>query len=236
MSLHNDPKWRALAATAAQVEGTKDLDIIAAILAQWACEQGAGHPYPPNRNNPGNLARGAANGLGYPFHVQFPNPQPGNPIVTFDTPMDGARAYGKLIVNGGGVGERYAGVMSAVRAGNGHDYIIEMGQSGYGTGTACMLSAYYPPAPPTDNPKPPGGEPVPLPVSKPNDPVLLTSPAPVTHYNLDGSVRSTGHTALVDYFSPIEINGGVHNAFRLITAQPDGRLTLVKATATKPAP
>jgi hypothetical protein len=235
MSLHNDPKWVALATLAAKTMGTSDPDIIAAILAQWSCEQGASHPYPPNRNNPGNLARGAAQGLGIPFFVApGPNPQPGNPIVSYYTPNDGARAYATLIRNGGQVGERYAGVMSAVRAGNGHDYIIEMGQSGYGTGTACMLSAYHPPAPPTDTKPPTGGEPVPLPVSKPNDPVLLASPAPVTHYNLDATVESTGHSALVDQFSPIEmVNGTSH--FRLITRSSDHRLILVKATSTKPA-
>ncbi len=152
MTLASDPKYRVLAATAAKVLGTSDLDIIAAILAQWTCEKGNADAYPPSRNNPGNLARGALGGLGLTFTIQYPNPQPGNPIVTFATPTYGATAYGKYIRANGQVGERYAGVMSAVRAGNGHDYIIEMGQSGYGTSTACMLSAYHPAAPPTDKP------------------------------------------------------------------------------------
>ncbi len=151
MSLWNDPKYRALAAVAAGIMGSKDGDIIAAILAQWTCEKGNADAYPPSRNNPGNLARGAASGLGYPFHVDYPNPQPGNPIVTFATPGDGARAYGKLIH----VGSRYAGVRAAVAAGNGHAYIVAMGKSGYGTSTGCMLSAYHPPAPqPTPKPEP----------------------------------------------------------------------------------
>ncbi len=80
--------------------------------------------------------------------MTYPNPQPGNPIVTYSTPTNGARAYGTLIK----VGSRYAGVRAAVKAGNGHAYITAMGKSGYGTSTACMLSAYHPPAP---APKPP---------------------------------------------------------------------------------
>ncbi len=151
MSLRNDPRWVALAKAAAKVMGSSDPDIIAAILAQWTCEHG-NDPYPPVRNNPGNLARGAAQGLGYPFSVQYPNPQPGNPIVTFDTPMHGAQAYGKLIATG----SRYAAVRVAVAAGNGHAYVIAMGQSGYGTSIICMVNAYVPTAPPTDTipPKP----------------------------------------------------------------------------------
>jgi hypothetical protein len=49
--------------------------------------------------------------------------------------------------------------MLAVHVGNGHEYIVAMGASGYGTSTACMLSAYHPPvptAPPTDTPPPAG--------------------------------------------------------------------------------
>ncbi len=153
MSLWNDPKYKALAKLSAAVMGSTDGDIIAAILAQWTCEKGNADAYPPGRNNPGNLARGAASGLGYTFHVDYPNPQPGNPIVTFETPGNGAKAYGKLIA----VGSRYAAVRAAVKAGNGHAYIVAMGHSGYGTTTACMLSTYHPPlpVPPTH---PPGGE------------------------------------------------------------------------------
>jgi hypothetical protein len=131
------------------VLGTSDPDIVAAILAQWTCEKGA-DPYPPARDNPGNLARGAAQGLGVPFRIEYPNPQPGNPIVTFATPELGATAYGRLVNSGA----RYAAVRAAARAGDGHAYIVAMGASGYGTGTACMLSAYRPPAPPTDTPPP----------------------------------------------------------------------------------
>ena len=143
MTLWSDPKYKALAKLAAQQMGSTDGDIIAAILAQWTCEKGNADAYPPSRNNPGNLARGAAQGLGYPFHIDYPNPQPSNPIVTFDTPQNGSRAYGKLIATG----SRYRGVMLAVHKGDGYAYIKAMGASGYGTSTACMLSAYHPPAP-----------------------------------------------------------------------------------------
>jgi hypothetical protein len=141
--LWDDPQYRALATYAAGILGTKDGDIIAAILAQWTCEHGNADAYPPSRNNPGNLSRGAASGLGIPFTVTYPNPQPSNPIVTYQVPRDGARAYSTLI----NTGSRYAAVRAAVKAGNGKAYIVAIGKSGYGTPTGCMLSAYHPPAP-----------------------------------------------------------------------------------------
>ncbi len=149
MALWSDPHYRALATVSAKALGTSSGSIIAAILAQWTCEKGNADAYPPSRNNPGNLARGAASGLGYPFSVQYPNPQPGNPIVTFTTPTYGALAYAKLLR----LGSRYAGVRAAVKAGNGRAFIIAMGKSGYGTGTACMFSAYHPPTAPAPTPE-----------------------------------------------------------------------------------
>jgi hypothetical protein len=141
--LWSDPAYRTLAEYSAAIMGTGDGDIVAAILAQWTCEKGNADAYPPSRNNPGNLTRGAASGLGIPFTVTYPNPQPGNPVVTYATPRNGAHAYAKLIMTG----SRYGGVRAAVRLGNGRAYIVAMGDSGYGTSTACMLSTYHPPAP-----------------------------------------------------------------------------------------
>lgn len=140
MSLYTDPRYRALAIAAARILGTSSANIVNAILAQWACEKGQGDAYPPFRNNPGNLARGAAHGLGYPFYVQYPNPQPSNPIVTFYSALAGAKAYATLLK----VGSRYAGVRAAARAGNGRAFCIAMGASGYGTSARCMLSVYRP--------------------------------------------------------------------------------------------
>jgi hypothetical protein len=145
MILATDPQYRALATKAARVLHTNDADIIAAILAQWQCEKGNNDPYPPVRNNPGNVARKAASTLGFPFTVPdlATNPQPGNPIVTFRSSLDGANAYGKLL----DTGSRYERVRKAVKAGDGHAFILAMGASGFGSSTKCMLGAYRPPPP-----------------------------------------------------------------------------------------
>jgi hypothetical protein len=136
-SFYADPHYVALARRAAGRLGTTDQRIINAILAQWQCEHGTGDLYPPTRNNPGNLARGAVP-PGFPYTVQYPNPQLGNPIVTFYTPESGADAYATLLKTG----SRYAAVRTAVAMGDGVGFIKAVGASGYGTGTTCMLGVY----------------------------------------------------------------------------------------------
>lgn len=232
MSLYNDPRYIALAAEAALVLGTKDRDIIAAILAQWTCEKGNSDEYPPVRNNPGNLARGAAQGLGFSFTIQYPNPQPGNPIVTFWSPAGGAGAYARLIASG----SRYAGVRKAVKAGDGHAFIVAMGKSGYGTGTACMLSAYHPSAPPTDTPPPAGDDMAQIPITD-TTPHMVDIADPMTFYNLDASVQSEGHGAVTNVYSPYIAKNGSSAFYAIYARQADGtrRLILTKPSAVRAA-
>ena len=139
MTVLTDPSYGALARTAAGALGASSPDVVRAILSQWQCELGARAAYPPPRNNPGNIARGLASELGLPYSVApGPNPQPGNPIVTFPSASVGATAYARAIATH----SRYAGALRAARAGDGLAFIRAIGSSGWGTGTSCMLSVY----------------------------------------------------------------------------------------------
>ncbi len=139
MTVLTDPGYGALASTAAAALGGSSPDVVRAILSQWQCELGAGAPYPPPRNNPGNIARGLASELGLPYTVApGPNPQPGNPIVTYPSASVGAQAYAAAIATH----SRYAGALRAARAGDGLAFVRAIGSSGWGTGLSCMLSVY----------------------------------------------------------------------------------------------
>lgn len=136
MTISTNPQYQALArGAAARLGGGPNLT--RAILAQWQCELG-NVPYPPRRNNPGNLARGAASGLGYPFTIDYPNPQPGNPIVTFRSVTDGAAAYAKLILSLA----RYRLAVAAARRDDGAGFIREVTSAGWGTSASCALGVY----------------------------------------------------------------------------------------------
>ena len=87
--------------------------VVKAVLAQWIAEHGVQYPF--SRNNPGNAARAWAAAFPYPFTVHFPNPQPGNPIVTFATQQGGADCYAAGLV----AFDRYNAAVTAARAGDG---------------------------------------------------------------------------------------------------------------------
>lgn len=131
-----DPNYQRLAASAAAGLGAPSPDIAKAILAQWQCEQ---EGWPPARNNPGNLAEGAARGTGVPYTVApGRNPQPSNPIVTYASPEAGADAYARLI----GRGARYAGARSAAAAGDGLAFLRAVTTAGYGTRYGCASRVF----------------------------------------------------------------------------------------------
>jgi len=133
-----DSRYAALASSAASGIGASSPAITRAILSQWQCELGANAPWPPTRNNPGNLARGFVSSLGYPFTVQTPNPQPGNPIVTFSSPQLGAQAYAAGIRTF----SRYASTRAAAARGDGLGFLRAISAAGYGTGYSCPASVY----------------------------------------------------------------------------------------------
>lgn len=143
----DDPRYRVLAMRAAAVMGSTSKGIVNAIIAHMRCEIGSRDAYPPTRNNPGNVAQDAARDVKAAYTVDTPNPQPGNPIVTFSTPEYGADTYGHVINDL----PRYAMVRSAVRADEPEAYLHAVAAAGYGTGFACLASVYRDPA---DSPPP----------------------------------------------------------------------------------
>lgn len=160
MGAWDDPRYKVLATRSATILGTNSPKIINAIMAQWRCEIGANDYYPPARNNPGNVAEDAAKAIGFPYTVpdRATNPQPGNPIVTFDTPERGADAHGTLLKTL----PRYKPVRDAVAADDPIAYFNAIVSSGYGPGsTACMVSVYVDPAseaPTSIGPRPDGAD------------------------------------------------------------------------------
>lgn len=107
-----------------------------AVLAQWIAEHGVQWPF--SRNNPGNLARGWAAQFSYPFHVETPNPQPGNPIVTFATQAGGADCYSAGLT----AFSRYAHAVTLARAGDGLGFAVAVAEAGYGTRESTIRSVY----------------------------------------------------------------------------------------------
>jgi hypothetical protein len=139
VSVSTDPRYRPLASTAIAAMGAQaSSSMVAAIVSQWQCEQPA-NAWPPRRNNPGNLARGWAAAVGIPFTVEFPNPQPSNPIVTYASAGDGARAYGTGIRSF----SRYSSALAYARGGDGARFLraLLVG-TGYGTSYSCAASVF----------------------------------------------------------------------------------------------
>lgn len=139
MALIDNSQYQALARRAALGLGTTSPSIQNAILSLWQCELGANSPYPPARNNPGNLSAGFAKDTGIPYEVApGANPQPGNPIVTFATPEAGADAFARGLATF----SRYAPARLAIKAGDGRAFLAAIAAGLYGTNLSCMLSVY----------------------------------------------------------------------------------------------
>lgn len=123
-----------------------DPSVVQAVLAQWVAEHGWVTAW--SRRNPGNLARGWAASVGVPFHVTFPNPQPGNPIVTYVTDNMGADAYARGLV----AFPRYGSAVAAARAGDGLTFAVRVCQAGYGTRESAVRTVYAALQPPAISP------------------------------------------------------------------------------------
>lgn len=116
------------------------------VLAQWIAEQGYVSAW--TRHNPGNVAERWTHALGFPYTVHTPNPQPGNPIVTFATDAIGADCYARGLV----VFDRYSSAVAAARAGDGLLFAVRVCQAGFGTRESAVRTIYSqlrPPAIPT---------------------------------------------------------------------------------------
>lgn len=113
-----------------------DPSVVRGVLAQWVAENG--YHWPPPRSNPGNVAQHWTEAVGVPFTVHFPNPQPGNPIVTFAADSMGADAYSRGLV----LFPRYAPAVSAARAGAGLLFAVLVCRAGYGTRESAVRTVY----------------------------------------------------------------------------------------------
>lgn len=111
-------------------------DVARGILAQWVAEHG--YQWPFSRANPGNLARSWARAFPFPYSVHFPNPQPGNPIVTFVHQADGADCY----VAGLRAFDRYALAVRLARVGDGLGFAVQVCRDGYGTRESTVRTVY----------------------------------------------------------------------------------------------
>lgn len=111
--------------------------LVTGILAQWIAENG--WHYPPPRNNPGNLAQHWTDAFAFPCHVApGSNPQPGNPIMTFDKLEDGARCYADGLAGF----PRYHDAITLAKAGDGLGFAVAICKAGYGTRESTVRSVF----------------------------------------------------------------------------------------------
>lgn len=129
--------WYWAARAADRITGAHASEAVAkGVLSQWIAENG--YLWPPPRNNPGNLARGWAVGCSDAFTVHFPNPQPGNPIVTFTMLGGGVDCYASGLVRI----DRYNRAVTLARAGDGLGFAVAVCEAGYGTNEATVRAVY----------------------------------------------------------------------------------------------
>jgi hypothetical protein len=111
--------------------------LVTGILAQWIAENGWG--FPPPRNNPGNLAKGWTDNFEFQCHVApGSNPQPGNPIMTFDSLEDGAHCYAAGLA----AFKRYKTAVALGKAGDGLGFAVEICKAKYGTRESTVRSVF----------------------------------------------------------------------------------------------
>jgi len=136
--LGKDSRYRALATAAASILGSSSSSIIAAILAQWTCEQPGGPPWPPVHNNPGFVTIGALRSNGIPLGA-YATTSPGvHFLAVFSSPSEGATAYAELLRRG----KRWAPARAAIAQGDGAGFLKAVTSAGYGTRYSCAISAF----------------------------------------------------------------------------------------------
>ncbi len=135
---HVDERFWGLAQVTADrlIGQPANRSLAAGVLAQWIAENGWG--FPPRRNNPGNLSKGWTDKFDLPCHAVNPNPQPGNPIMTFDRLEDGAKCYAAGLT----AFKRYRDAITAGKAGDGLGFAIAVCQAGYGTRESTVKSVF----------------------------------------------------------------------------------------------
>lgn len=136
MPVASDPRYQALAASAAASLGASSPDVARAIAAQWQCEQPA-NAWPPVHNNPGFVTAAALRSVGIDARPASKAPGSGF-LAAFDSPEEGAAAYAGLLARGA----RYAPARAAAARGDGLGFLAAVTSAGYGTGYGCASSVY----------------------------------------------------------------------------------------------
>lgn len=135
MATYTDPRWISLAHSAAQALGANTPPIVAAILAQWSCEDGTSAPWPPALNNPGNLTSNIGGLDGEPHSVgRYIGG--GDYLYRYQTPLAGALAYANYLLHS----SRYRTAITAARAGDAKGFLTAVCNGGYGTRLTCCLA------------------------------------------------------------------------------------------------
>ena len=132
--ISQDARWVSLARQSAAIMGVHDDRIVAAILAQWACENGADRAWPPPHNNPGNITRDVLDLDGEPHRLATTPPGVGF-LYLYATPEVGAAAYAHCLLRS----RRYPRAIASARAGDARGFLTHVCNAGYGTRLACCL-------------------------------------------------------------------------------------------------
>ena len=135
MATWTDARWTGLARAAAQHIGADHPATVAAILAQWSCEDGTSAPWPPALNNPGNLTSNIGSLDGEP-HTVGRYIGGGDYLYRYATPAVGATAYANYLLRS----SRYRAAITAARAGDAKGFLTAVCNGGYGTRLTCCLS------------------------------------------------------------------------------------------------
>ncbi len=133
--LAQDARWVSLARQSAAILGAHSEAIVSAILAQWACENGADRAWPPPHNNPGNITRDVGN-LDQEPHALATTPPGVGFLYSYATPEVGVAAYAHCLLNS----RRYPRAIASARAGDPVGFLTHVCNAGYGTRLACCLA------------------------------------------------------------------------------------------------
>jgi hypothetical protein len=133
--LYADPRYQSLARMAAHMMNADHDSIVAAILAQWTCEQPSPAPWGPIFNNPGNLTSHIGN-LDGQSHSVGRYIGGGAYLYRYASPQSGALAYSHYLT----ASLRYRSAIRAAQAGDARTFLTDVCNAGYGTRLACCLS------------------------------------------------------------------------------------------------
>lgn len=134
MTLWTDARYVGLARDAASRLGASHDAVVAAILAQWACEIGDSAAWPPPLDNPGNLTSAIGTMDGEPHSVgRYIGG--GAYLYRYASPDAGALGYANYLL----ASPRYRQAVALARSGDGRGFLAAVCNAGYGTRASCAL-------------------------------------------------------------------------------------------------